>query len=658
MIHVATKEENRGSGQPRAHRKPMKRYDLNGGIPTLRLALNEYMTGEELKRLAALTATKLPTRKAELADLVARHLAGERLHAVWQRLDELQQAAVAEVVHSESTTFPTTRFQAKYGKAPDWGTSDTYGYNRVPSPLCFFFYSGVMPDDLRERLKAFVPPPVDAKVEITDTLPANYDRPFERWDAQSKTTKKWTEPVPIVVHPSERVASRELLSVLRLVDAGKVTVSDKTRRASSSTVSAIASLLEGGDYYPYVPAKDKWHDENAGPIRAFAWPLLIQAGGLAQLSGTRLQLTKAGRNALSAPAADTLRSLWKKWLNATLLDELSRIECVKGQTGKGKRGLTAVSPRRNAIACTLAECPSRSWIASEEFFRLMRASESDFKVTRSPWDLYIGELQYGSLGYDGGELVLEEAYLRCFLLEYTATLGLIDVALIPPADAERDFGSLWGTDDLPYFSRYDGLMYLRINALGAWCLGSTDAYAQAPVEKKHVLRVLPNLEIAVIANELDQADRLALDIYAARLSERVFQLHPRKILAAIEEGRSMSEIREFLATRSEEPLPETVNRLLDDVAERSARVCDRGLARLAECADAALAALISSDTRTRRLCMRAGDRHLVVPVRSEAAFRRALRDLGYFLASADSEVKKTSPASVEEAGEMANPNVP
>ena len=79
----------------------------------------------------------------------------------------------------------------------------------------------------------------------------------------------------------------------------------------------------------------------------------MQAGGIAQLSGSKLQLTKAGRKALSEPAAETLHKLWSKWVDTTMLDELSRIECVKGQTGKGKRGLTAMSSRRDAIADTL-----------------------------------------------------------------------------------------------------------------------------------------------------------------------------------------------------------------------------------------------------------------------------------------------------------------
>ena len=186
--------------------------------------------------------------------------------------------------------------------------------------------------------------------------------------------------MPLAVHETERAAQRELLSILRLADAGKIAVSDKTRRASAATIDAITAILEAGDYYPQAPPTDKWHDSNTGPIRAFAWPLLIQAGGLAQLAGTRLQLTKAGRKALSEPAAGTIRTLWTKWLNTTILDELARIECVKGQTGKGKRGLIAVSERRATIADGLAECPPGGWVAVDEFYRYMQATGADLAV--------------------------------------------------------------------------------------------------------------------------------------------------------------------------------------------------------------------------------------------------------------------------------------
>lgn len=194
----------------------------------------------------------------------------------------------------------------------------------------------------------------------------------------------------------ELTAQRELLSVLRLIDSGKVSVSDKARRPSAAAIKGITHVLEGGDYYPVLPVKRRWHDESAGPIRAFAWPLIVQAGGLAQLSGSKLQLTKVGRNVLSQPTHETLRRLWSKWVDTTIVDELSRVECIKGQTGKGKRGLTAVSSRRNAIADTLAECPPGSWIFADDFRRFVRASGNDFTVSRNAWDLYICEKQYGS----------------------------------------------------------------------------------------------------------------------------------------------------------------------------------------------------------------------------------------------------------------------
>jgi hypothetical protein len=497
-----------------------------------------------------------------------------------------------------------------------------------------------MPDDLKDRLTAFVAPPVAVTVTSLEELPVAHDRPFERWNARTKQQEHGTEPVPLTVRETERSAQRELLSMLRLVDAGKVAVSDTTRRASSATIAAITAVLEGGDYYPFVPPTDKWHDENAGPMRAFAWPLLIQAGGLAQRSGSRLTLTGAGRMALAEPAAETLKTLWEKWTDTTVLDELSRIECVKGQTGKGRRGLTAAAPRRDAIAETLAECPVHRWVAADELLRFVRASGRDFAVSRNPWHLYIGELQYGSLGDDSAAGLLEERYLLCLLFEYAATLGLVDVAYIPPAGARLDYHHLWGTDDLPFFSRYDGLRFVRVTALGAYCLGAADEYTPAPVEVKPALRVLPNLEIAAIGADLEPGDRLALDAYALRSADLVWQLQAGKLLAAIEAGRSVDEIREFLSARSGAPLPDTVSRLLADVAERSARVHDRGLARLIECQDPALAALIATDTRTRTHCLRAGERHLVVPASSDAAFRRALRAVGFLLASGGATVSK------------------
>jgi hypothetical protein len=52
-------------------------------------------------------------------------------------------------------------------------------------------------------------------------------------------------------------------------------------------------------------------------------------------------------------------------------------------------------------------------------------------------------------------------------------------------------------------------------------------------------------------------------------------------------------------------------------------------AKLDEVQQAAVAQLIANDSSLRALCMVAGERHLVVPKDNQAAFRRALRKLGY-----------------------------
>src|SRR5260370_31783835 len=105
-----------------------------------------------------------------------------------------------------------------------------------------------MPDDLQARLKAFVPPPAETKVQFLERLPKTYDRPFERWNEKKKEREHGTEPIPLTVRESERSAQRELLSILRLIDAGKVTVSEKTRIASCSDFQTITPFPPRRDY--------------------------------------------------------------------------------------------------------------------------------------------------------------------------------------------------------------------------------------------------------------------------------------------------------------------------------------------------------------------------------------------------------------------------
>jgi Helicase conserved C-terminal domain len=605
----------------------MSRYDPEPLLQTVEDALNA-INAPCVKQLAELLESgPLPTRKGELIALVSSRLERDAvLRGLSERLDETQRAAVAEVVHGPSPHLQLDGFRAKYGATPDFGALNDYSRrSEQPTVLRLFFFGGLtMPADLRARLRGLVPKPRAVTLATLDEPPQAVERTWTAYEWAARRSTEESELVPLTVRETECAALGELAATLRLVETGKVSVSDKTRRPTASTVRLMAEALTSRDFYGD-------EEDGVGPIRAFAWPMLVQAAGLAEIRGSRLSLTKAGVRALGEEPATVIQTIWQRWLTTRILDELARVDAIKGQAGKGKRGLTAVADRRQTVADALSDCPRGRWVALDEMFRYMRACGYRFEVTRNAWNLYICEPGYGSLGYDGssGWHILQARYALCLLFEYAATLGVIDVAYAPPAGARLDYTDLWGADGLEYLSRYDGLTYLRLTALGASCLGVSDTYEQPVLQAAPVFSIMPNLECAAIGEPLVHADKLALERYAEQTSDRVWRLDRGRLLAAVEQGDTVAGVQEFLAARAATPIPETVVSLLDDVAQRAERLVDRGPMRVIECADPALLALLANDAKTRALCIAAGDDRLLVPSDCEPAFRRAVRKLGY-----------------------------
>lgn len=414
----------------------------------------------------------------------------------------------------------------------------------------------------------------------------------------------------------------DILAALQLCAAGRLRCSEKTQRPSAATVGALTAALAAGDFYP----------DHA--IAAYAWPLLLQAGGLAELAGGRLQLTGRGRAALTNDVPKTISLLWRRWLTSGVIDEMSRIEAIKGQ--RSTRALTAVKPRRKVIGEGLAACKPGEWVAVEELFARMRRRQPQPTVARDVWKLYLAEPQYGSLGYAGshGWDLLEGRYLLCVLFEYAGTLGLFDLAYTDPAGAREDYRNNWGADDLDQLSRYDGLLAVRLNPLGANAFGLTPTYEPpaGPSAAGPELRVLPNLDV-VVTGELRSVDQLLLDAYARRTADRVWSLSTASMLAALAAGRRPAELAQFLQGHSSNPLPATVTALIRDSSARSSRVRSLGVVHLVACSDPALTTLIAEDRVLRRLCSRVGELHLAVPVELEPDFRRGLQALGYVLSA-------------------------
>ncbi|HEV2639982.1 MAG TPA: hypothetical protein VGX23_32915 [Actinocrinis sp.] len=277
----------------------------------------------------------------------------------------------------------------------------------------------------------------------------------------------------LAVRETEAEALANLRKVLTLVGRGKLKCSENSRRPSEITVRMVQEVLVRGDYYP---------DEE---IAGFAWPLLLLSGGLALLDGPWMRPTARGRTLPAAEEPDlraALAGLWTRWLTKAPIDELMRVDAIRGQ--RIPATLTAPTKRRAAVAAGLSALPLEGWVPVDRLLRIVRDQEPPLVVPRSAdalWRLYLEDPDQGSLGHPGfGDWdILEGRYALCVVFEYAATLGLLDLVYRDPEDARDDFRQNWGVGNYRYLSRYDGLVAVRRTALGTSVFNPALAPARA-----------------------------------------------------------------------------------------------------------------------------------------------------------------------------------
>ncbi len=586
-------------------------------------ALSVLIVSDLKDRIPLLDTQERPSRKADIIELIKRHMLSLNIDDYWVKLDFLEQQAVAEAVYNWDGLFIAERFSNKYSAVPAFFIRRRSVYGQTAkqdksSRLALFFYQNKIPAQLITGLKQFVKPPQANRLTTVSA---------EAISAMVVTV----DDVPLKPRllSMEAVVQQELTTMLRLVESGKVSVSDKTGQATAASIKAIDALLVGGDFY--TPDDDKELEKYSGgsirPIRSFAWPLLLQSGGLAKRNGRKLELTRKGQKALTEPLMDTVQLLYKRWRDKGLLDEYRRIDLVKGQNGKGRR-MADVVARRDVIEEILLECPVGEWLKVDELFRYVKAEGFELEITHDSYKHYFCDSNYGAL--DDSFEIFQGRYLLVYLFEYLATLGLIDVAYIPPYSARGDFSKYWGADDFYFLSRYDGLLYLRLNSLGAYALNMCDGYEPIEPTIEPLLEVDEQLSIHLIrepvANEI-----LMLEQYAEPLQMGKCQITFESLLNALEKGKEPALFLDFLEKYSTQSLNDEVASLFSELEIRASAFEGVSAAQLITCTDAKLARMLSSDSRTKNHCQWLGGATLVVPDKSEREFSKNLKKMGYVL---------------------------
>lgn len=285
-----------------------------------------------------------------------------------------------------------------------------------------------------------------------------------------------------------------------------------------ATMTALCGLLRDGDFFDSTAKTNSW-DPEIGPIKGFSWPLLLQAAKLATPGNGKLTLTAHGPSGAGETAGGGSSRHLESLVGQQDHRRVQPHRHHQRPERQGRRSLTSPPDRRLTIRDALAKCPAGRWVETAEFSRYMQSAGFRFSITRDPWSLYLCDPQYGSTGYEGcgGWSILQERYLLCLLFEYAAPLGMIDLAYQHPAGARPDYHSQWGTDDLSFLSRYDGLAeYFRLTPLGAFILGLQDKYEPPVTASKVSLSVLPKRQIRIDRGELEPEEVLLLEKYADR----------------------------------------------------------------------------------------------------------------------------------------------
>lgn len=587
-------------------------------MPTLPFIL-ENLNKPILTRYAPLLGIDSSGRKPELVERLANALP-QRLTRLVNACNDTERLLLAELAHNPPDGVYPVAFAAKHDtQFPVRGIYSWRG-NGVDSILILVLevdsQDGTvwLADNLHQPLQTLLPKPTPPEIQTVPEISEEY--------ARSTPFSSGTRPIH-VYEPAAHVFE-ECRRVLGLVQQGKIAISASSKRPTAAAVKRVAEVLLAPDFD--LQYSDHPDMDDPGSVRAHAWPVLLQQCRWAKPAGTKLAITRRGQKVLADPAPDYWSESVQYLMSDTVFDELNRIPAIRGQSGRGKRTRTPPDSRREEVLAATASMPPGEWVAFDEFMRHLQGLGVEITPNNSPWNLYLSEQRYG---YITNVEELSRQYVRAVLMETMATLGLVDIAYVAPHFLWPEFGYNWGAEDLSYCSRYDGLLYIRLNPLGQYSQNLIDEYTPPPMPTVQ-MRVLPTLEIVgVDQQQLPVHAQAVLEQFARKTSDAVWKLDETRIVAHLEQGGNVENVRDALVQHASDPLPETVTSFLDGIQKRANAVSGIEDALIIRFNDKTTAALIANDTAAAKLCMPAGNKAVAVPRNREQAFRTLMKKKGY-----------------------------
>jgi len=382
------------------------------------------------------------------------------LRELWDKLSPITQKALSFTVHTTEGTYRPDLVRLRYGQAPSPPQKYWSGY--IPSELDLFLDEDqTILSELYPLMRVVAPKPERWEMPVHPEPPPRYESVgFER-------------------SPGPEAGLQDLTMVLALVGQKKILVNDRMLPTFESTQLILENLV-AGDFLNGQRVKDTYDTiKPVGLVRFALGSGLVKLGARTGYN-TTLVLSPMGWEWLIRPSADLLLDALEAWTHSDLFDEIDRIDHLRN-ANKPSDQRTPPSERRDKIIETLSWSPHNAWLSVDDFFTALKLWQHDFEV--DPTLDAIDDM-------NGRKMSIEElkdpwravqgAYTLVILFEILGSIGALDLAYTEPQHAPPFLEApteSWQRPITPY-TRYDGLTYFRINALGAYLLGQPLLSAQ------------------------------------------------------------------------------------------------------------------------------------------------------------------------------------
>jgi len=354
----------------------------------------------------------------------------------------------------------------------------------------------------------------------------------------------------------------DFVRLLRLINTTKLTTTKGSSMLTKTAALKIDNILGTRELVAMEEGKIEDIKNFKQTTRIFGMYALLITGRIISEKDGAIVLTSQVDNFLRLKPVEMCSTLLKAYIDSAFIYELDRIREIKIKT----RYHPVFKKCRETILKHLRRCPVDKWVKIEELLKNINKTDRYFLVN------LVGEItsysEYDSYYYgrQEGWHEIEGRFIEVVLLEYLNTMGIIDAAVC------SDFHS---SDYGDRVTEYLSLKYFKLTPMGAYVIGAVDKYVPVREEEDAGFVVQPNYDIVVAEGRLKQVHNLFFDRFAEKVADDVasiYKLTFKSIVNALDNGITAGEIIEYLTKHSSNPLPDNVQKTLDEWDRESKRI--------------------------------------------------------------------------------------